>query len=188
MKFNKFLAASFLLIGSALGQAFSPLAVPSIAELLKIEPNPAKPLVMVLGQNTANDQSGGDYVWAGSSGATTNTAANGGPIARPYGALFGRWIKRTQYIGNFRNPTLYGTVSFPSTANVTFSPGGSVTVDRVISTSDSFTEVNPQALVTKAYVDAVGLGGSTNGIVPLNSMAELIAVAGTLTHGIPICR
>lgn len=182
MKFKILLASIFALAGSVFGQ-LPPTSVNSVADLLNVVPNIQKPLVFVLGQNSANDQSGGDYIWAASSGATTNTAANGGPIASPYGAAFGRWIKRTQYIANLRNPTLFGTVSFPSTATVTFSPGGSVTVDRVISTSDSFTEVNPQALVTKAYVDAVGLGGSTNSVVPLNSMAELVAVAGTLTHG-----
>lgn len=182
MKFTILFSLIFALTGSLFGQ-LPPTTVNTVADLLTIKPNPQKPLVMVLGSTSANDGLGGDYIWAGSSGAATNTAANGGPIAAVYGDAFGRWIKRTQYVANLRNPTLYGTVSFPSTATVTFSPGGSVTVDRVISTSDSFTEVNPQALVTKAYVDAVGLGGSTNGIVPLDSMAELIAVAGTLTHG-----
>jgi hypothetical protein len=182
MKFPILFSLIFALAGSVFGQ-LPPTTVNTVADLLNVVPNPQKPLVMVLGSTSANDGLGGDYIWSASSAAPTNTAANGGPIARPYGAAFGRWIKRTQYVANLRNPTLFGTVSFPSTATVTFSPGGSVTVDRVISTSDSFTEVNPQALVTKAYVDAVGLGGSTNGIVPLESMAELVAVAGTLTHG-----
>jgi hypothetical protein len=182
MKLPILLACIFGLAASVFGQV-SPTTVNTVADLLNVVPNPQKPLVMVLGSTSANDGLGGDYIWAGASGATTNTAANGGPIAKPYGAAFGRWIKRTQYIANLRNPTLYGTVTFPSTATVTFAAGGSLTVDRVISTSDSFTEVNPQALVTKAYVDAVGLGGSTNAVVPINSMAELVAVAGTLTHG-----
>lgn len=182
MKFPILLASIFALAGSAFGQ-LPPTSVNTIADLLTIKPNIQKPLVFVLGSTSANDGFGGDYIWSASSGAPTNTAQNGGPIAAVYGDAFGRWIKRTQYIPTLRNPTLYGTVSFPSTATVTFSAGGSLTVDRVISTSDSFTEVNPQALVTKAYVDAVGLGGSTNAVVPLNSMAELVAVAGTSTHG-----
>jgi len=182
MKFPILLASIFALAGSAFGQ-LPPTSVNTVADLLTIKPNIQKPLVFVLGSTSANDGFGGDYIWSASSGAPTNTAQNGGPIAAVYGDAFGRWIKRTQYIPTLRNPTLYGTVSFPSTATVTFSAGGSLTVDRVISTSDSFTEVNPQALVTKAYVDAVGLGGSTNAVVPLNSMAELVAVAGTSTHG-----
>jgi len=182
MKYPILFSLIFALAGSVFGQ-LPPTTVNTVADLLNVVPNPQKPLVMVLGSTSANDGLGGDYVWAGASGAVTNTAQNGGPIAHVYGDAFGRWIRRTQYIPTFRNPILYGTVTFPSTSTVTFDAGGSLTVDRVISTSDSFTEVNPQALVTKGYVDAVALGGSTNAIVPLNSMDELISVAGTLTHG-----
>lgn len=86
-----FFVALAVAVLSAKGQTVT--VVNNVSNLLALAPNPQKPLVDVLGASTANDGGGARVVWVAASTAATNTWANGGPVARPFGSATGRYLR-----------------------------------------------------------------------------------------------
>jgi hypothetical protein len=106
----------FLLLAlNAMAQS-TPTIVTNVATLLLLTPVTTKPVYQVLGKVTANDGLGRDVIWSGASTQATNTWEGGGPIARPWNSVSGRYITLTNTvfptpsIGNYL-PLAGGTMS-----------------------------------------------------------------------------
>lgn len=92
------------------GAAGTPTTFNTFSALVGATPDTARPLARVLGGSALNDSNGGDYVWDSASAAATNVAP-AGPIAIPYGAATGRYVRLVQGNAVLDDAQLQGTTT-----------------------------------------------------------------------------
>ncbi len=164
---------------TALGDQRVARTVATVTEMLAIPPerlaastvgtNTAFLAVVVTTGDTAAGTGNRVWMWEPSSSAVTNTVANGGPMAYPYGASTGRWLwvrNLGQGIGLTANRVLITDGSGNSTNSTTDSTALALLAGGVA----------PFQL----QIDALGGGGTSIRIV--NSMADLVTLAATTSN------
>jgi hypothetical protein len=145
------LVLSIFISGQILAQPWISTTVDTFADLAKISPISSRPSVRVLGSTSANDGGGGLFVWKPASTAATNTTANGGPIAWPYGSSSGRWEKQIENKAILKDAVLTGSTLVPFGSGLTLESG--LVAQTVVLLGDPFT-ASPNQATQKRYVDA----------------------------------
>lgn len=172
MKIHRFILAIALAV-TACAQVTppgTPVTVPNYAAMSVLSPSATRNFVHVLGASIPGDGGGGDYLWNSTSTATTNTAANGGPIAYPYNAAAGRWIRHTSNLPELKGARFSGTSMLQSGgvfqilsgATLEILSGGTLTADKITisGTPTDNTDAATVGLVTQLTTISVAVTGT----------------------------
>ena len=177
----KYLALLLFAFG-ALAQS-TVTTVPNVASLVALQPLNSRPNVRVLGGTAPNDGGGGDFIWIWGRNLATNTAANGGPFAWPFGSAQGRWIRLTQYLPELKEARLSGSARVQSGGEIRISSGAAligeegsnITAPKITITGDPVDSTD--AVTVGAMTQNLNVVLALTGVSLVNNKSALIGAA-----------